>query len=106
LRRGRDSNAGSESDESSQKHDVPTTYQDSPPDETPPSSSGLTGSSQGVADPMTIPSDADLEAGIIGAVKLGLVDVAMTLSDQLRARQRTRAGNVVPIDALHSRSRA
>jgi hypothetical protein len=41
------------------------------------------------------PSDAELERGILEAVKMGLGDVARSLSARLDARQRARAGNVV-----------
>jgi hypothetical protein len=44
------------------------------------------------------PSDAELERGILDAVRAGLADVARVLSGQLEARQRSRAGNVVTFD--------
>jgi hypothetical protein len=44
------------------------------------------------------PSDGELERGILDAVKLGLLDVARTLSGRLDARQRERASNVVALD--------
>ena len=44
------------------------------------------------------PTDADLERGILDAVRLGLGDVARALAGQLEGRQRARAGNVLPID--------
>ena len=41
-------------------------------------------------------SDDELERGILDAVRMGLSDVARTLSAQLEERRRGRAGNVVP----------
>ena len=43
------------------------------------------------------PSDDELERGILDAVRLGLADVARTLSAQLEERRRARAGNVVQL---------
>jgi hypothetical protein len=43
------------------------------------------------------PSDAELERGILDAVRMGLGDVARTLSGQLEERRRARAGNVVAL---------
>lgn len=43
------------------------------------------------------PSDAELERGILDAVKMGLGEVARTLSAQLEARQRARGGKVVDL---------
>ncbi len=45
------------------------------------------------------PSDEELERAIVQAVGAGLSDVARVLAGQLEARQRARAGNVVPFDA-------
>jgi hypothetical protein len=42
-------------------------------------------------------SDDELERGILDAVRLGLGDVARTLSAQLEDRRRIRAGNVIPL---------
>jgi hypothetical protein len=42
-------------------------------------------------------SDGELERGILDAVRMGLSDVARTLSAQLEERRRGRAGNVVPL---------
>jgi hypothetical protein len=44
------------------------------------------------------PTDAELERGILDAVKLGALDLARTLDGRLRERQRARAGNVVALD--------
>jgi hypothetical protein len=45
------------------------------------------------------PTDAELERGILDAVKLGLLDVARTLSAQLDERRRARRpANVLPFD--------
>jgi hypothetical protein len=41
------------------------------------------------------PTDAELEWGILDAVRLGLGDVARTLSGQLEERRRARAPNVI-----------
>jgi hypothetical protein len=57
---------------------------------------------RGLLDPV---SDAELERGILDAVKMGLGDVARTLAAQLEARQRTRAGNVVTLDPSKRRGR-
>jgi hypothetical protein len=43
------------------------------------------------------PSDAELERGILDAVRLGLGDVARTLSAQLDARRSRAPSNVVAI---------
>jgi hypothetical protein len=43
------------------------------------------------------PTDADLERGILDAVKLGLADVARTLNAQLEERRRARGGNVISL---------
>jgi hypothetical protein len=43
------------------------------------------------------PSDAELERGILDAVRMGLADVARTLSAQIEERRRARAGNVVAL---------
>ena len=51
------------------------------------------------------PTDAELERGILDAVKMGLADVARTLAAQLEARQRARAGNVVALDPSKRRGR-
>ena len=51
------------------------------------------------ADPKreTGPTDAELERGILDAVRLGLADVAKTLATQLDERRRARTpANVVP----------
>jgi hypothetical protein len=48
------------------------------------------------------PSDAELEAGILGAIKMGLASVAETLGAQLRARQLARAG-IPSLDELRAR---
>jgi hypothetical protein len=42
-------------------------------------------------------SDDELERGILDAVRMGLSDVARTLSAQLEERRRGRAGNVVTL---------
>ena len=47
--------------------------------------------------PMLGPSDAELERGILDAVRMGLPDVARTLSAQLEERRRARATNVIPL---------
>ena len=49
------------------------------------------------------PSDAELERGIVDAVRNGLGDVARVLAGQLEARQRARSGNVVHLDAAKRR---
>jgi hypothetical protein len=41
------------------------------------------------------PSDAELERGILDAVRLGLADVARTLAGQLDERRRARVPNNV-----------
>jgi hypothetical protein len=45
------------------------------------------------------PTDAEMERGILDAVRLGALDVARVLARQLEERRRERAGNVVPIRA-------
>jgi hypothetical protein len=44
------------------------------------------------------PPDAELERGILDAVRTGLADVARTFAAQLEARQRARGGKVVALD--------
>jgi hypothetical protein len=51
------------------------------------------------------PTDAELERGILDAVRAGLGDVARVLAAQLEARQRARAGNVVELASRRTRSR-
>ncbi len=52
------------------------------------------------------PTDAELERGILDAVRLGLGDVARTLSGQLEARRAARLPkNVTPIEAAKRRER-
>ncbi|MGH7437599.1 MAG: hypothetical protein ACRENE_18125 [Polyangiaceae bacterium] len=50
------------------------------------------------------PPDGELERGILDAVRLGLLDVARTLSAQLEDRRIERAGNVVSLDKRKRRS--
>jgi len=51
------------------------------------------------------PSDAELERGILDALRLGAVDVARTLNAQLETRRRTRLpSNVVPLPRKAGRS--
>jgi hypothetical protein len=50
------------------------------------------------------PTDAELERGILDAVRAGLFDVARTLSAQLEDRRRARGGNVVPFPAKRGAS--
>jgi hypothetical protein len=45
------------------------------------------------------PSDSELERGILTAVRLGLGDVARTLSAQLEERRTGRGGNVIQLPA-------
>jgi hypothetical protein len=47
------------------------------------------------------PSDAELERGIVDAVRAGLGDVARVLAVQLEARQRAR----VPANVVHLKGR-
>jgi hypothetical protein len=49
------------------------------------------------------PSDAELERGILDAVRLGLADVARTLSGQLDERRRLRGGKVVDLATRRGR---
>jgi hypothetical protein len=50
------------------------------------------------------PADADLISGILDALRLGLADVASSLSATLDDRRRARSGNVVDLDS-HRRRR-
>ena len=51
------------------------------------------------------PPDAELERGILDAVRMGLADVARTLAAQLDARQLATGGKVVPLDQSKRRGR-
>ena len=51
------------------------------------------------------PSDAELEGGILDAVRMGLADVARSLSARLEGRQRAGLANVVPLDARRREGR-
>jgi hypothetical protein len=86
---------GPESGESSQKEADPSSVEDAPSDETARGSEGFAGGSPGLTGTGTIPTDAELERGILDAVRLGLGDVARTLSVQLTERQRGRSTTVV-----------
>ena len=67
--------------------------------ETPRTSQGLEASSLGFADRNAEPTDAEMERGILDAVRLGLSDVARTLSTRLDDRRRARLpANVIEID--------
>lgn len=58
------------------------------------------GQSRGSARAIGEPSDADLERGILDAVRAGLTDVARVLAAQLEARQKARVpANVVDLGA-------
>lgn len=48
------------------------------------------------------PSDAELERGILDALRHGLVEVAKTLGAQLEGRRHARAGNVVALPSANS----
>jgi hypothetical protein len=45
-----------------------------------------------------VPTDAELERAIVGAVSAGAFDVAKTLAAQLEEHRRERAGNVIALD--------
>ena len=85
------------------RSDEPTVFveesAEKPASEAPPSSE--TPHSRGPAADLTRPgegpSTAELEHGILDAVRAGLFDVARTLSAQLEDRRRERAGNVVAL---------
>jgi len=84
--------------ESSQKQADPCVPPIGPIDESEPLRSGSRSDSHTLNTTGTIqPTDGDLERGILDVVKMGLADVARTLSDQLSERQPARAGNVVPL---------
>jgi hypothetical protein len=52
------------------------------------------------------PTDAEIERGILEAVRLGLADVARTLSAQLDERRRARLpDNVAVLDGARTRTR-
>ena len=64
--------------------------------ETPRTSTGLAGVTRDLAVQNSEPTEAELERGILEAVRLGLGDVARTLSRRLE-RRRAREGNVVAL---------
>lgn len=49
------------------------------------------------------PTVAELERGILDAVKLGLADVAKTLAGQLEQRKRPVMSNVVKLESRRGR---
>jgi hypothetical protein len=51
------------------------------------------------------PPDAELQRGILDAVRMGLADVARTLAAQLDARQLATGGKVVPLEQSKRRGR-
>jgi hypothetical protein len=74
--------------------------------ETPRTSTGLEGGSRDLAVQNSEPTEAELERGILDAVRLRLSDVARTLSAQLEDRRRARLpANVYGIDGGRRRRR-
>jgi hypothetical protein len=61
-------------------------------------------STRGLAVQNSEPTEAELERGILEAVRLGLAEVARTLSRRLE-RRRGVAGNVVTLPVARSRQR-
>jgi hypothetical protein len=74
--------------------------------ETTRTSTGLAGVSRDLAVQNSEPTEAELERGIVDAVRLGLSDVARTLSAQLEDRRQARLpANVYGIDGGRRRPR-
>ncbi len=69
------------------------------PSDTSAPQTGPTEQARGNAGAIDEPSDADLERGVLDAVRAGLGDVARVLAAQLEARQRARIPNVVALDS-------
>jgi hypothetical protein len=64
----------------------------------------LVGVSRDLAVQNSEPTEAELERGILEAVRLGLADVARTLSRRLE-RRRSGEGNVVTLPVARSKQR-
>jgi integrase len=91
--------------ESSQIHVVPELPPSTHSDETSRASRPFADAPMPSALPVTEPTDAELERGILDAVRIGLGDVARTLSAQLTERQRARVpANVVDLDKRRGRT--
>jgi hypothetical protein len=70
-------------------------------------SAGLAGRSKDIAAQNAEPTDAEMERGILDAMRLGLGDVARTLSTRLQDRRRAHApANVLDYELERAWARA